>query len=231
MEGTGAKPKVYSGSAHPSHPSLAKLDQHKESAENLSKDFINDPDSETKNKRMTKKFDQYFSCKYNSTPNEQLGMPSLPDFVQDHLLVEQAYLGTGAPLSVDFENLPDFTINLNTDPDRERNVSRPRSQMSEMFEVNQECGQSIKNSSRSCKSVPVDLGAFGEEVRNRENVESTNSVNDDRPFPLDLPNHISLDLTDSLNHSHRRDNHRTSFPLDLPETVNSAGILLILKKI
>lgn len=37
-----------------------------------------------------------------------LGLPSLPDFVQDHLLLEQAYLGAGAPL--DLDNLPDFTF-------------------------------------------------------------------------------------------------------------------------
>lgn len=37
-----------------------------------------------------------------------LGLPSLPDFVQDHLLLEQAYLGAGVPL--DLDNLPDFTF-------------------------------------------------------------------------------------------------------------------------
>jgi hypothetical protein len=42
----------------------------------------------------------------------------LPDFVQDHLVVEQCYLNhtessNTPPISVDLENLPDFTINSN----------------------------------------------------------------------------------------------------------------------
>lgn len=42
---------------------------------------------------------------------------TLPDFVQDHIVMEQWYHGLGgspksnSPVSVDFENLPDFTIN------------------------------------------------------------------------------------------------------------------------
>lgn len=41
---------------------------------------------------------------------------ALPDFVQDHLVIEQCYLGSDTSpqdLSVDLDNLPDFTPNRN----------------------------------------------------------------------------------------------------------------------
>lgn len=41
---------------------------------------------------------------------------ALPDFVQDHLVIEQCYLGNDSSpqeLSVDLDNLPDFTPNRN----------------------------------------------------------------------------------------------------------------------
>lgn len=52
---------------------------------------------------------------------------ALPDFVQDHIVMEQWYHGLGSPkgsnspVSVDFDNLPDFTINPLDDA-----MSRPR---------------------------------------------------------------------------------------------------------
>jgi hypothetical protein len=36
---------------------------------------------------------------------------ALPDFVQDHLVMEQWYSGNGSPSSVDFDQLPDFAVN------------------------------------------------------------------------------------------------------------------------
>lgn len=55
-------------------------------------------------------------------PGNRLGASefsaALPDFVQDHLVLESWYLNSSpkstSPVSVDFENLPDFTINDST---------------------------------------------------------------------------------------------------------------------
>lgn len=69
-----------------------------------------------------------------STGNRHMGTSefsaALPDFVQDHLVMEQWYHGLSnspkshSPVSVDFEHLPDFTINnLESSANAERNRS------------------------------------------------------------------------------------------------------------
>lgn len=154
--------------------------------------------------------DNYFHmdhCDVSSFRRSPLGIPSLPDFVQDHLLLEQTYLGSNGPLTVDFDNLPDFTLNSNYD--------------NAQCSTDQSSGSGARRIA-SCKSVPLDLPSFIEE-RAESNQRAEGRC---RPSPLDLPNNLSLDLTDSLNHLNlkRRDNQsRIPFPLDLPGNDNSTS--------
>lgn len=144
------------------------------------------------------------SFRRSHTSNDALGMPSLPDFVQDHLLVEQTYLGSNGPFATDFNNLPDFTSNFNFNYDDPDSTA---------------CNA---NSSKigSCRSVPLDLPSFVEDRLEINEITERRC----RPSPLDLPNNLSLDLTDSLNHTNHRDsNQRLPFPLDLPRNENSNG--------
>lgn len=115
---------------------------------------------------------------------EPLGMPSLPDFVQDHILVEQAYLNPNGPLTVDLDNLPDFTFNTSFN-----------------------AGSS--SSGRRGREYDYSGAVAGAEV------------------PLDLPPHLSLDLTESVNPADRRNmSPHNSFPLDLPPNAGETMFFL-----
>lgn len=48
----------------------------------------------------------------SSVDNVRTEYPSvLPDFVQDHLVIEQCYLNLDGVNKPDLDNLPDFTLN------------------------------------------------------------------------------------------------------------------------
>lgn len=129
----------------------------------------------------------------------------LPDFVQDHLVVEQCYLNhtegsNTPPVSVDLENLPDFTINSTTpaceatDGDYIRN----NSQWSESKRVHSDVlpsdipfdltgttrTQNLQRNFRNgLESVPLDLPSC-----DRGPTENTGiSVIRDGGLPFDLP--------------------------------------------
>jgi hypothetical protein len=211
-ENTGAKPKIFSNTLHPS-PARTNLHQdYKKDVKSSSRDNWADEESSSGSKESKSHFLDIDRCnlsfRRSHTSNDALGMPSLPDFVQDHLLLEQAYLGSNGPLTVDFDNLPDFTISSNSNYDN--------AQSSNYCDLN--AGASRIG---SCKSVPLDLPSFiDENCGNNGRAQATC-----RQSPLDLPNNLTLDLTDSLNHIKPRDsNSRRPCPLDLTGTDNSSGI-------
>lgn len=80
---------------------------------------------------------------------------ALPDFVQDHIVMEQWYQGLGSPksnspVSVDFDNLPDFTINSLDDVGRVRTIDA-----ADAFELNHARNRTpARNAS---PIVPLDL--------------------------------------------------------------------------
>ncbi|XP_039755835.1 uncharacterized protein LOC120630637 [Pararge aegeria] len=143
--------------------------------------------------------------------SEPLGMPSLPDFVQDHILVEQAYLNSNGPISVDLDNLPDFTFNTS-------------------YNVGSSSSLGRRNKSGYGSNRGYDYDAYMGAASNSESGPSSRSIPLDLPsgaeaaglMPLDLPVHLSLDLTESVNPADRRNvSPRNSFPLDLP---SNAGV-------
>jgi hypothetical protein len=233
-ENTGARPKVYANTVQ---HSPTKIDIHADSrrekncpTDTQAKDKSNDAgshrisdntsssssvevpfsvvdDSESKHNFYT----DNSNVPYFQRPNlasEPLGMPSLPDFVQDHILVEQAYLNSNGPISVDLDNLPDFTFNtnFNTGPSPSigrRNNGNYNSNRGYDYETYMGAA-SASNESGSGRGIPLDLPA---------GAEASGPV----PVPLDLPAHLSLDLTESVNPSDRRNTSpRNTFPLDLP---------------
>lgn len=142
-----------------------------------------------------------------NTVSEPLGMPSLPDFVQDHILVEQAYLNSNGPISVDLDNLPDFTFNTNYNSGSSSSLGRRHNSGysgSRNYDYDAYSGASTSDTAPSGRVVPLDLP---------EEAEAAAAV----PLPLDLPPHLNLDLTESVNPADRRNNSpRSTFPLDLP---------------
>lgn len=136
--------------------------------------------------------------------SDPLGMPSLPDFVQDHILVEQAYLNSNGPISVDLDNLPDFTFNTNYNAGSSSSLGRRHNSGYSGNRNYDYEAYSGASTSDTAPTVPLDLP--GE-------VEAVPTV----PLPLDLPPHLNLDLTESVNPADRRNNSpRNTFPLDLP---------------
>lgn len=82
---------------------------------------------------------------------------ALPDFVQDHLVIEQCYLGNDASpkdITVDLDNLPDFTPDKSNQTNRWKDSSR----------------NNERRNGNTPPNLPLDLPA-------RPRVE----------FPLDLP--------------------------------------------
>ncbi|CAH2237546.1 jg9799 [Pararge aegeria aegeria] len=125
--------------------------------------------------------------------SEPLGMPSLPDFVQDHILVEQAYLNSNGPISVDLDNLPDFTFNTS-------------------YNVGSSSSLGRRNKSGYGSNRGYDYDAYMGAASNSESGPSSRSIPLDLPsgaeaaglMPLDLPVHLSLDLTESVNPADRQ---------------------------
>ncbi|XP_053606836.1 uncharacterized protein LOC128673187 [Plodia interpunctella] len=234
-ENTGARPKVYANTVQ---HSPTKVDVHAESRREKSR---TDTQAKEKNDVIHRISDNAsssssveipFSVVDNSEskhnfyadstdvpfyhrPNlasEPLGMPSLPDFVQDHILVEQAYLNSNGPISVDLDNLPDFTFNTNFNAGSSSSLGR-RNNSNRGYDYESYMGAaSTSNESGPSRVVPLDLPAGAEAAG---------------PIPLDLPPHLNLDLTESVNPADRRNNSpRNTFPLDLPHNTGAESMRL-----
>ena len=187
---TGARPKVYSNLANESFGNLT-------------------PESSDSDPGVYSR----------STTPRHVGTPELtsvlPDFVQDHLVVEQCYLNhsesSNAPqLAVDLENLPDFTINNSTSAceTSDGGINRNRRQWNEPKRTQSEVLPS---------DIPFDLtGTTGNQNSSRNVRNSTESV------PLDLPN-FNRSPQDG---SGRSTNFGGGLPFDLPlvgENKDGAG--------
>ncbi|XP_063709693.1 serine-rich adhesin for platelets [Culicoides brevitarsis] len=131
-----------------------------------------------------------------STANRHMGTSefsaALPDFVQDHLVMEQWYHGLSnspkshSPVSVDFEHLPDFTINNLADG---QNVSSNRSNIAYVDLSN---------------NLPLDLNSSPNHSNNR----SRSARNPSPIIPLDLPRQ---------NNDVRREQPPPDLPPDITE--------------
>lgn len=115
------------------------------------------------------------SSSRNFSANPDLAS-ALPDFVQDHLVVEQCFLRDGASsaLSVDLDNLPDFAINKDAINDISGST-RPRQANYNNFGRRRE-----RNHNAGMEGVPLDLPS----------ISSPSSVLDMPPtgvLPFDLP--------------------------------------------
>ncbi|CAG9794051.1 unnamed protein product [Diatraea saccharalis] len=246
-ENTGARPKVYSNTVQ---HSPTKIDVHADSrrektlssdtqtkeknnggsshhlSDNMSSSssveipFSVVDNSESKHNFYTDNSDVPFYHRPNLA-SEPLGMPSLPDFVQDHILVEQAYLNSNGPISVDMDNLPDLYFNFNSNFNAgsssslgRRNNSNHSGNRSYDYETYTGAASTSNDNvgSGAGRSIPLDLPAGAEAAG---------------PIPHDLPAHISLDLTESVNPADRRNTSpRNTFPLDLPPNAGAESMRL-----
>lgn len=146
---------------------------------------------------------------------EPLGMPSLPDFVQDHILVEQAYLNSNGPISVDLDNLPDFTFNTSFNAGSSSSLGRRNNSNysggGRGYDYESYMGAASSSGESGQVRVPLDLPP-GAEVA---------------PGP-DLSAHLSLDLTESVNPADRRNmSPRSTFPLDLPPNAGESALEIL----
>ncbi|XP_047993504.1 ensconsin-like [Leguminivora glycinivorella] len=115
-ESTGARPKVYASTVQhsPTRPDAARDPQAKEKSaepracDSTSSNHPGEVSHSVVDNSECEREPYAEPQPYRAGP-EPPGMPSLPDFVQDHILVEQAYLNSNGPISVDLDNLPDFT--------------------------------------------------------------------------------------------------------------------------
>lgn len=228
-ENTGARPKVYASTAahsparSPPRDSEPRRDksrdsqpkergsEHRCSDNASSSSSVEIPFSVVDNSDSKHNFySESSEVPFYHRPNiasEPLGMPSLPDFVQDHILVEQAYLNPNGPISVDLDNLPDFTFNTSFNAGSSSSLGRRNnaSYGGQDYDYDSYMGAAATSDVRpDVRDIPLDLplGAEG----------AAGAVG-----PLDLPPHLNLDLTESVNPADRRNNSpRNSFPLDLP---------------
>ncbi|CAK1544871.1 unnamed protein product [Leptosia nina] len=241
-ENTGARPKVYANTVQHSPTRLDKLDISSDSRREKSR-FNENKAKESKTNSVMRNSDDASSSssveipfsvveesesKHNfyadssdgpffHRPNlasEPLGMPSLPDFVQDHILVEQAYLNSNGPISVDLDNLPDFTYtnnNYSTVSSSSLNRRNKNNYGTRNYDYDAYLGvaTSSAESGPSNRSVPLDLPIEAEAAP-----------------PLDLV-HLNLDLTESVNPVDRRNvSPRDNFPLDLPLNAGAESMRL-----
>ncbi|KAH9636750.1 hypothetical protein HF086_005073 [Spodoptera exigua] len=231
-ENTGARPKVYANTVQ---HSPTKIDVHADSrrdkprsSDAQAKEKTNEGSSHriSDNTSSSSSVEIPFSVVDNSDskpnfytdnndvpfyhrPNlasEPLGMPSLPDFVQDHILVEQAYLNFNGPISVDLDNLPDFTFNTSFNAGSSSSLGRRNNSSyggrGYDYESYMGAASTSNEAGQAGSGMPLDLPAGAEAAG---------------PVPLDLPPHLSLDLTESVNPVDRRNvSPRSNFPLDLP---------------
>ncbi|XP_072947732.1 uncharacterized protein l(3)04053 [Epargyreus clarus] len=239
-ENTGARPKVYANTVQ---HSPTKLDVHAEprrekargetqakdkhadgclrSSDNTSSSssveilFSVVDNTDSKHNFYSEASDVPFYHRPNLA-SEPLGIPSLPDFVQDHILVEQAYLNSNGPISVDLDNLPDFTFNTSFNGGSPLSLGARRNASgyggSRSYDYEAYMGASTSADGASGRSMPLDLPAGAEAAG---------------PIPLDLPVHLNLDLTESVNPADRRNvSPRSTFPLDLPPNAGAEAMRL-----
>lgn len=224
-ENTGARPKVYASTVQHSptrdeprrerrapepaaprdNPSDCSVPRDNSSSSSVEIPFSVVDNSDSKHNFYAETNEVPFYHRPNLA-SEPLGMPSLPDFVQDHILVEQAYLNPNGPISVDLDNLPDFTFNTNFNASSSSSLGRRNNSYGAGRDYDYDSymgAASASNDSRQDgREMPLDLpvGAEGAAA-----------------IPLDLPPHLNLDLTESVNPSDRRNmSPRNTFPLDLP---------------
>ncbi|GBP08742.1 hypothetical protein EVAR_7324_1 [Eumeta japonica] len=233
-EHTGARPKVYANTVQ---HSPTKIDIHIDSkrekiriADTQAKELISDGKTHrisdiSSNSSLEIPFNVVDSTEskrslYNDSLEEPvyrlnmaaepLGMPSLPDFVQDHILVEQVYLNSNGPISVDLDNLPDFTFNANYKHASPSLRSERRHNLDYSSNRNYDYELGVASTSNGIGPAPLDLpsGVGG-------------------PVPLDLPPHLSLDLTESVNPADRRNvSPGSACPLDLPSNAGAESMRL-----
>ncbi|VVC95806.1 unnamed protein product, partial [Leptidea sinapis] len=232
-ENTGARPKVYANTVQHSPTRFDKIDIHSDTKREKSRASENNAKEKNDNRLHRNSDDASSSSveipfsvveesdsKHNlysevsegtffQRPNiasDSLGIPSLPDFVQDHILVEQAYLNSNGPISVDLDNLPDFTYtNSNYNVGSSSSLGRRNKS-----NFNNNRGYDYPGYLDTA-STSNGLPTLGRDVQlNLQNNAQP------APQPLDLV-HLNLDLTESVNPADRRNvSPRHNFPLDLP---------------
>ncbi|CAB3221531.1 unnamed protein product [Arctia plantaginis] len=249
-ENTGARPKVYANTVQHSPTKIdvhadARRDKsrssdsqakektiegssHRTSDNTSSSSSVEIPfsvvdNSESKHNLYADNVDVPFYHRPNLA-SEPLGMPSLPDFVQDHILVEQAYLNFNGPISVDLDNLPDFTFNTSFNAGSSSSLGRKKRMHNNLQYANYDgrsydyeaymgaASTSNESGQAGGSGIPLDLPAGAEAAG---------------PLPLDLPPHLNLDLTESVNTADRRNiSPRSTFPLDLPTNAGAESMCL-----
>ncbi|PZC78745.1 hypothetical protein B5X24_HaOG217203 [Helicoverpa armigera] len=241
-ENTGARPKVYANTVQhsptkidvhadprrdkpratdsqakdkPSDGSSHRISDNTSSSSSVEIPFSVVDNSDSKHNFYTDNNDVPFYHRPNLA-SEPLGMPSLPDFVQDHILVEQAYLNFNGPISVDLDNLPDFTFNTSFNAGSSSSLGRRNNSnyggRGYNYEEYMGAASTSNEAGQAGSGMPLDLPAGAEAAG---------------PVPLDLPPHLSLDLTESVNPVDRRNvSPRNTFPLDLPPNAGAESMCL-----
>ncbi|XP_049874240.1 uncharacterized protein LOC126372486 [Pectinophora gossypiella] len=203
-----AKEKSNEGSSH-------RISDNTSSSSSVEIPFSVVDNSESKHNLYADSSDVPFYHRPNLA-SEPLGMPSLPDFVQDHILVEQAYLNSNGPISVDLDNLPDFTFNTNYNVGscsvgRRNNSDRYGGNRGYDYEAYMGAASSSSGFAGEERNIPLDLPAGAEAAGPS----------------MDPPAHLSLDLTESVNPADRRNmSPRNNFPLDLPTNAGAEAMRL-----
>ncbi|XP_022830452.1 uncharacterized protein LOC111359224 [Spodoptera litura] len=203
-----AKEKTNEGSSH-------RISDNTSSSSSVEIPFSVVDNSDSKHNFYTDNNDVPFYHRPNLA-SEPLGMPSLPDFVQDHILVEQAYLNFNGPISVDLDNLPDFTFNTSFNAGSSSSLGRRNNSSyggrGYDYESYMGAASTSNEAGQAGSGMPLDLPAGAEAAG---------------PVPLDLPPHLSLDLTESVNPVDRRNvSPRSNFPLDLPPNAGAESMCL-----
>ncbi|XP_063828342.1 dentin sialophosphoprotein-like [Ostrinia nubilalis] len=232
---TQAKEKTSDGSNH-------RISDNTSSSSSVEVPFSVVDNSESKHNFYTDNSDAPFHPK-PKVATEPIGMPSLPDFVQDHLIVEQAYLNPNGPLSVDLDNLPDFTINTSFNAGSTSSLGRRNNSSYS----NRNSSYSNRNSSYNNRNYDYDVYNMGAASTSNDSGPSRRGIPLDLPVgaeaagpvPLDLPAHLNLDLTESVNPADRRNpsprrnlsprrnpSPRSTFPLDLPPNAGAESMRL-----
>ncbi|XP_043263982.1 uncharacterized protein LOC122404134 [Colletes gigas] len=163
------------------------------------------------------------STVYSRNPTE------LPDFVQDHLVIEQCYLNHESKQQAipDADNLPDFALSVEQRQTRLRNESKKSDPVlcDLPFDLTGSLDKGLAHRTQSIPNAgcPADLNL---PVYNRHNVDTGST---ERPessgFPLDLP----IPGTESVSSSNiaARDcsgTNETNVPKSLPDFLNDDPI-------
>lgn len=148
---------------------------------------------------------------YSRNPTE------LPDFVQDHLVIEQCYLNNKQPseqLISDVDNLPDFA--LNSVSQRQTKLQRNGSNLP--FDLTGRLDKASSN--HTTPSGPLDLPSYsrsGEDSKDRS--ESVGF-----PFDLQLPASEANVTTNSVSRECSSMNDNTNSTKFLPDFLNDGPV-------